>query len=218
METKSSGSRWGKRLCMAILALTMMGAGCAGNGAYTDTEKGAVFGGAGGAALGALIYHGNPLAGALIGAGTGVLTGGLVGHFMDNRKKDLEKALVPQINAGEITVQILKDHSLLVTSTKQTAFAPGSSVVKQGFIPTLQTIANVMKTYGKTTVAVIAHPDASGTTLEKEQLSNQRAEAVRNMLLGMGVKPILVTASGNAESRYHDGRVELIIRPLVSHS
>jgi len=49
-------------------------------------------------------------------------------------------------------------------------------------------------------------------------LSNQRAEAVRNMLLGMGVKPILVTASGNAESRYHDGRVELIIRPLVSHS
>ncbi len=203
--------------CTAVLIMLMMFAGCAGNGSLTDTQKGGILGGAGGAALGALIYHGNPLAGALIGAATGVLTGGLVGHFMDDRKKSLEKALAPQINAGEINLQILKDHSLLITSTRQTAFAPGSSVVSQGFIPTLQTIANVMKTYGKTTVAIIAHPDATGTKEEKERLSHQRAEAVRNMFLAMKVSPILVTASGNLKSSYLDGRVELVIHPLVSH-
>ena len=37
----------------------------------TDTEKGGILGGAGGAALGAIIYHGNPLAGAVIGAAAG---------------------------------------------------------------------------------------------------------------------------------------------------
>jgi outer membrane protein OmpA-like peptidoglycan-associated protein len=202
--------------CIAILIVLAMFAGCAGNGSLSDTGKGGILGGAGGAALGALIYHGNPLAGALIGAATGALTGGLVGHFMDDRKKDLEKALAPQINAGEIELQILKDHSLLVTSTKQTAFAPGSSVVSQGFIPTIQAIANVMKRYGKTTVAVIGHPDATGTKEEKERLAEQRAEAVRNMFLGMGVEPVLVTAADNPKSNYLDGRVELVIHPLVS--
>jgi uncharacterized membrane protein len=46
----------------------------------TDTGKGALFGSAGAAALGAIIYHGNPLAGALIGAASGALGGTIVGH------------------------------------------------------------------------------------------------------------------------------------------
>jgi outer membrane protein OmpA-like peptidoglycan-associated protein len=135
---------------------------------------------------------------------------------MDDRKKDLEKALAPQINAGEASVQILADNGLLVTETGVTAFAPGSAVINSGFIPTLQTIASVVKTYGKTTIAVIGHPDKTGTPEERQTLANQRAEAVRNMLLGMGVPPILVSASGNPNSEHLDGRVELVIHPLTS--
>jgi len=135
---------------------------------------------------------------------------------MDERKKDLEKALAPQIDAGLVTVQVLADHAILVTTTKESAFDRGSSVVSQGVIPTLRTIANIVTTYGKTTIAVIGHPDATGTTAERKALANQRAEAVRNMLLGMNVPPILVTASGNASSNYLDGRVEIVVHPLVS--
>jgi mannose/fructose-specific phosphotransferase system component IIA len=64
-------------------------------------------------------------------------------------------------------------------------------VVSRGVIPTLRTIANVVTTYGKTTTAVIGHPDATGATPERKALANQRAEAIRNMLLGMNVPPIL---------------------------
>ncbi len=120
----------------------------------------------------------------MIGAAGGALTGALAGHFMDDRKKDLEKALAPQINAGEASVQILPDNGLLVTETGITAFAPGSAVINSGFIPTLQTIANVVKTYGKTTIAVIGHPDKTGTQEERETLANQRAEAVGTCFLG----------------------------------
>lgn len=206
---------------LAVAALiAFAGAGCASNGGglptMTDTTKGGILGGAGGAAIGALIDHANPWAGALIGAAGGALTGAIVGHFMDERKKDLEKALAPQINAGLITVELLKDKALLVTMTGATAFAPGSSVVNQGFIPTVQTIASVVKTYGKTTLAVIGHPDATGTISERQTLSNQRAEAVRSMFLLAGVSPILVTASGNANSKYLDGRVEVVVHPLIS--
>ncbi len=113
-------------------------------------------------------------------------------------------------------MQILADNALLVTETSATAFSPGSAVVSSGFIPTLQTIAKVVNTYGKTTIAVIGHPDSTGTEAERRALANQRAEAIRNMLLGTGVSPALVTASGNPKSQYMDGRVEVVIHPLTS--
>jgi outer membrane protein OmpA-like peptidoglycan-associated protein len=218
-KMKMQRSNYVRIVAVAVL-IAFAGAGCASNGGglptMTDTTKGGILGGATGAAIGAIIDAGNPWAGALIGAAGGALTGAIVGHFMDERKKDLEKALAPQINAGLASVQILKDHAVLVTMTGTTAFAPGSSVVNQGFIPTLQTIANVVKTYGKTTVAVIGHPDATGTISERQTLANQRAEAVRSMLLLAGVSPALVTSSGNANSKYMDGRVEVVIHPLIS--
>ncbi len=210
---------------VAVVVLTaFVCVGCAAGGSgsntlmgamSTDTGQGAALGGVGGAILGGLIYEANPLAGVLIGAAGGALIGAAVGHFMDERKKDLEKDLAPQINAGQITVEKLSGNALQVTSTGQTAFAPGSAVVNQGFIPTLQTIAKVVRTYGKTTITVIGHPDASGTVQERQTLANQRAESIRDLLLGLGVPPILVTASGNQNSNYMDGRVELLIHPVT---
>ena len=208
------------RTAAAAVLIAFAAVGCASNGGgfanMTDTTKGGILGGAGGAAIGAIIDAGNPWAGALIGAAGGALTGAIAGHFMDERKKDLEKDLAPQINAGLITVQILKDNAVLVTMTGSTAFAPGSAVVNQGFIPTVQTIAKVVNTYGKTTVKVIGHPDGTGSGTERQTLSNQRAEAVRNLFLLAGVSPALVTASGNDNSKYMDGRVEVVVQPLLS--
>jgi outer membrane protein OmpA-like peptidoglycan-associated protein len=206
----------GRRYLMVLVLVAFIVAGCAANGGMTDTGKGAVLGGGGGAAIGALLDAGNPLAGAVIGAAGGALLGAAAGHFMDNRKQDLEKTLAPEINAGQASVQILKDNSLLVSMTQQTAFAPQSAVINPGFLPTLQKIASVVSTYGKMSIGVIGHPDRTGTYGERQMLANQRAEAVRVQLLGMGVPPVLVTATGNPNSQYMDGRVELILTPIVS--
>ena len=100
--------------------------------------------------------------------------------------------------------------------TQQTAFAPQSAVINPGFLPTLQKIAGVVSTYGKMSIGVIGHPDRQGTHGERQRLADQRAEAVRIQLLGMGVPPVLVTATGNPNSQYMDGRVELILTPIVS--
>jgi outer membrane protein OmpA-like peptidoglycan-associated protein len=206
----------GRRYLMVLVLVTFAVAGCAANGGMTDTGKGAVLGGGGGAAIGAILDAGNPLAGAVIGAAGGALLGAAVGHYMDKRKQDLEKTLAPEINAGQAQVQILKDNSLLVSMTQQTAFAPQSAVINPGFLPTLQKIAGVVSTYGKMSIGVIGHPDRQGTYGERERLADQRAEAVRVQLLGMGVPPVLVTATGNPNSQYMDGRVELILTPIVS--
>jgi len=206
-----------RRPLIIATIIALMVAGCAANGGMTDTGKGAVFGSLGGAALGALVdMHGNPLAGALIGAAGGALVGGVVGHFLDERKQNLARDLAPEINAGQAQVQMLPGNAVQVTMTGQTAFAPGSAVINPGFLPTLKKIANVVSTYGKMTIGVIGHPDTGGTIAEQQMLAYQRAEAVRIQLIGMGVKPVLVTATDNPGNVFTDGRVELILTPLQS--
>jgi outer membrane protein OmpA-like peptidoglycan-associated protein len=219
MRNASRGSTLrGNGWIALLLVVPVLAAGCAANGniLQTDTGKGAVVGGAGGAAIGALIYHSNPWAGALIGAAGGALTGALVGDFMDKRKQDLAKELQPEINAGQAEVQVLQGNALKVTMTGKSAFAPGSAVLNPEFLPTLQKVGGVVKTYGKMTVHVIGHPDARGTHAEREKLAEQRAEAVRVQLLGMGVKPALVSAAGHTGERELDGRVDMILNPVVT--
>jgi len=209
----------GRKAMAATLIPLLALAGCAGGGGMgevtqTDTGKGAVFGGVGGAALGAIIDHGDPWAGALIGAAGGALIGAAVGHHMDQNKKNLEQALQPEINAGTASVTMLQGNSLLISMTGYSGFQQGSAVVNPAFISTLQKVSGVVKTYGKTTVAVIGHPDGGGTEQSREKLANQRAEAVRSEMIGMGVAPALISASGNPRSTYLDGRVEVILHPV----
>jgi hypothetical protein len=85
----------------------------------------------------ARIDAGNPLAGAIIGPRAALSWERQRGISWDTRKQDLEKTLAPDINAGQAQVQILKDNSLLVSMTQQTAFAPQSAVINPGFFPTL---------------------------------------------------------------------------------
>jgi outer membrane protein OmpA-like peptidoglycan-associated protein len=212
----------------AALAVVLAG-GCANNGGSggesgfkqfmgTDTGKGLAIGTVGGAALGAIIDHADPWAGVLVGAASGALIGGVAGHFMDQRKQDLAKQLQPQVNAGDAQIQMLAGNAIQVSMTGQTAFAPGSTVISAAFLPTLEKVASIMKTYGKMTVSVIGHPDAGGTPAERQSLANQRAEAVRVQLLGMGVPPALIASSGTATSDYNDGRVVLMLHPITKTS
>lgn len=64
---------------LVFSALTLLGC--------TTTQKGAVIGGAGGAALGGIIGHqsGHTAEGAAIGAGAGAVTGALIGEQMNKK-------------------------------------------------------------------------------------------------------------------------------------
>lgn len=201
----------GRTAMIGVLAGTLSLAGC-----QTDTQTGALVGGGGGALIGALVDHSNPAAGALIGAAGGALGGALVGHFMDERKQDLQRELTPEINAGQITVQLLPGNALMVAMTPSTAFAPGSAVVNPSFIPTLQKIGGVVSRYGKMTITVIGYPDMTGTVMQQQSIAYQRAEAIRFQLIGMGVKPILVSASDNSGNPIIDGTVHMILTPVRS--
>lgn len=217
-----------------IMIISIVLSGCAtdefGNPrGYTDTEKGAMFGAAGGAIVGALASKDAPAKGALIGLVGGGLAGGAVGHYMDSQKKDLEKALTDEKNSGAIYLTKQSNDVIIIRMTSQTAFATGSSVIQPGFHSTLDKIATVVNRYGKTHISVVGHTDSVGVASNNQALSESRANAVEKYLSQKSVAPQRLASRGMGENspvsdnateqgRQLNRRVELIIEPIVDQS
>jgi outer membrane protein OmpA-like peptidoglycan-associated protein len=216
-----------------VSVVSMFGvAGCAtdeyGNQKpMTDTQKGAIFGAIGGAVIGAAVKDENRGKGAVVGAIGGGLAGAGVGAYMDSQKKDFEKALAPERDRGAIQIEKLGEKSLRVTMTAQSAFAVDSSEIKGTFHSTLDKISTIVNKYGKTTIAVIGHTDSTGSNAHNQALSERRAGAVQQYLLGRNVVPQRLAATGRGESeprasnsteegRALNRRVELFIEAVVA--
>ena len=194
----------------------------------TKTETGALIGAASGAALGALISKNNRSKGALIGAVGGGLAGTAVGYYMDKQAKELALQLQPEIQRGEITIETRgSDNALLVSMTSTTGFDNLSTVLKPGYITTLNKIARVLNQYGKTTVTVIGHTDSIGTHADNQVLSEKRAQSVLDYFASQNVNPLRLESYGRGETepradnnteagRQLNRRVELSIVPVVA--
>src|SRR3569623_2898130 len=83
----------GLRIAALLTVLSAMLLGCASDGSMRRTQKGAVIGGASGAALGGLMgsKRGNAGKGAVLGGVAGAVLGGVVGRYMDHQAKELEQ-------------------------------------------------------------------------------------------------------------------------------
>jgi len=220
-----------KYLIISLLASFL--AGCAtdefGNSrAWTNTEKGALIGVVTGAAAGAAIDHKKRGRGALIGAVGGGLAGAGVGAYMDSQAKDLKKQLAGEVANGAITVDKLGDHSIKVVMTSATAFDTNSTGLKSGFHPTLNKIAEVVNKYGKTSITIEGHTDSIGSDQANQTLSEKRAEAVQDYLVGRKVAQQRLAAIGKGEKepiadnineagRQRNRRVEMLLEPVVQN-
>ncbi|HJW81513.1 MAG TPA: OmpA family protein [Acidiferrobacterales bacterium] len=222
------------RITITLSMIAMLGLGACvtdefGNPRpYTDAEKGALIGAASGAVLGgAVSKKKNRTQGVLIGAVGGGLAGGAVGTYMDSQKKDLEKALAPERNAGAIQVEKLPQNALRVTMTDQTAFTVDSAEIKPRFYSTMDKISTVLNRYGKTELTIVGHTDSTGTTQHNQALSERRAQAVETYFSQKGVVSQRLESQGlgesaprasnaTAEGRQLNRRVEIIIEPVLA--
>ena len=211
---------------LAAAASVALG-GCAQDGRpFTHMQTGALIGAVGGAVVGAAAYKKNRTKGAIIGAVGGGLAGGAVGAYMDNQKRDLEKNLAQEIQAGQARVPKLSDQVVLVTMTSQTAFDTDSSSIKPGFHTTMSKLADVVVRYGKTTLTVVGHTDSTGSDAYNQRLSEQRALSVAQYLESRKVDGMRLAVAGKGESqpvatnttesgRQANRRVEIYLEPVV---
>jgi len=213
-----------KRFVICALLLAAGLTGCETPDAYRT--RGTIIGAAGGAVIGAMAYDRNRTKGALVGAVGGALAGGVVGRYMDDQKRDLEKSLAQEIQSGQARVEKLPNDVVRITMTNQTAFDTDSSNIKPGFYTTMDKLADVVVRYNKTSLTVVGHTDNVGSNEYNQKLSERRAHSVAQYLESKRVDSMRLALSGKGETqpvaanasdsgRQANRRVEIYVEPVT---
>jgi outer membrane protein OmpA-like peptidoglycan-associated protein len=212
-----------KKISMAVLAAFGLAACESIPREYMD--QGVAIGAVSGAVIGATAYSKNRSKGAIVGAIGGGIAGGAVGAYMDNQKRDLEKNLAKEIQAGEAKVDKMPNDVVRVTMTSQTAFDTNSTAIKPSFHSTLDKLADVMSRYNKTTLTVVGHTDNVGTDKYNQDLSQRRAYSVAQYFESKKINPVRLATAGKGEAepvasntsdagRQLNRRVEIYVEPV----
>ncbi len=80
-------------------------------------------------------------------------------------------------------------------------FNSGKAFIKPEYFGEIQKVADFMKTYPNTTAEIEGHTDSVGSAKRNQDLSQRRAESVRNALIDLGIEPSRLTAVGYGFSR-----------------
>jgi outer membrane protein OmpA-like peptidoglycan-associated protein len=197
----------------------LLSAGCPKYTTKRDkTAKGAAIGAASGAVLGAVVGEGEldkVLAGAAVGAGVGAG----VGAYMDKQEEQL--ARIPGT-----TVERVGDNLLLVSFDSDVLFSIDSAVLSGSARGALDEVASVFIEHPKTAIISQGHTDSTGSEEHNQDLSERRARAVANYLVGQGVDDSRITSIGYGEGhpvasnetdsgRRANRRVDLLLKAKV---
>ncbi|STO32299.1 Inner membrane lipoprotein YiaD precursor [Fusobacterium necrogenes] len=211
-----------KIIASLILGVTIVGCTSSPFLDETGSVNKKTSGTAGGAAAGALIGQliGKDTKGTLIGAGIGALAGLGWGAYRDNQEQELRERL----KNTEVEVNREGDNLNLYLPGGVT-FATNSANIASNFYDPLNSIATVLVQYPETRIIVNGYTDNTGAASYNLDLSQRRANSVRDYFISQGVASYRVTAVGHginnpratnntAAGRAENRRVEIQILPL----
>ncbi|MBD5194673.1 MAG: OmpA family protein [Bacteroides sp.] len=214
-----------KTICAALLCGSMLFGTVSCN--MSNTGKGALIGGGGGAGLGAgvgaLIGGGKGAGiGAGVGAALGAGVGALIGNHMDKQKKQLEEELAKTATVEETTDTTTGLKAIRVTFEGGILFPTGKYTLNEQAKANLARFADNLKQNPNTDLQILGFTDNTGSFSVNDKLSNERASAVMSFLANQGVSPTRMVAKGipmadyvasneTAEGRAKNRRVEIFI-------
>lgn len=185
--------------CIALICGVML-LGETGCSSMTNTGKGALIGGGGGAAagagIGALIGGGKGAAiGSAIGAAVGAGAGTLIGNRMDKQQKELQQEL-----ANQATVEKTTDQNGLqaikVTFDGGILFPTNGTELSEQAKADLSRFAKSIIGNPNTNVQIYGFTDNTGTMAVNERVSTGRAKSVESYLVNQGVPVTRLSAQG----------------------
>lgn len=204
-----------KKLILVTALSSFVVAGCAN---MNNTQKGAAIGAVAGALLGKGTGD-HDKSRYVWGAAVGALAGSAIGNYMDKQEQEFRDEL-----SGSGVQVIREGDNIRLQLPGNITFATDSASISQNFYPVLNDVAKVLQKYEKTTMMVEGHTDSTGDAAYNQQLSLNRAQAVRNYLVGNGIDQRRLTTYGYGENqpiadnntasgREQNRRVELKIIP-----
>ncbi len=187
---RSSIRRTLPRAILASGILVVLSA-CAAFGAR---EKGGLIGAAAGATVGGVVGNqtGSTARGAIIGAVIGGAAGAIIGHQMDQQAKELEMqipgATVERVGEG-----------IQVTFASGLLFGFDSDEIQSSAGGNLQNLATSLKKYPNTTLLIVGHTDALGSSSYNQDLSTRRAASASRYLSSYGIAGTRLRVTGRGE-------------------
>jgi outer membrane protein OmpA-like peptidoglycan-associated protein len=175
-----------------MLAGLVVSSGCA---SLNQKEKGAIIGAGSGAVVGGVIgrANGSTAKGAIIGAAVGGTAGAVIGHQMDQQAKEIQQnipgAVVERVGEG---LQVTFESGLL--------FDYDSDVLRDAARKNLSTLASSLEKYPNTDLMIVGHTDATGPDAYNMTLSERRAAAAANYLTSQGVTRTRLRSTGRGET------------------
>ncbi len=219
-----------KFLSIGVVAMFTLGActdpATLGGGTTSDNpnqnrNRGAAIGAGAGALLGTILRDDDRVEGAVIGGAVGAAIGGGIGYSLDQQAADLRQ----QIGNDDVVITNTGDR-LIVTLPQDILFAVNSFAVRPDLQRDLQALASNLQAYPQSNVQIVGHTDSDGDASFNLQLSERRANAVADVLLGSGVPFSRIQAFGRGEDqpiasnltpqgKAQNRRVEIVILPTA---
>ncbi len=178
------------------VGLTLLSAflltGCA---SMSQTQKGAIIGAATGVVAGGVVGNqtGSTARGAIIGAAVGGAAGALIGRQMDQQAEvlqdELPGATVERVGEG-----------IQVTFASGILFDFDSFSLRAEARSNLSNLAASLNRYPDSEVLIVGHTDSSGADAYNQTLSERRAGAAKDFLVAQGVTPNRVRSVGLGET------------------
>jgi len=183
------------RSVTSLALAASFGVGLAGCASMSNKERGAVIGGATGAAVGGVIgkASGSTAKGAIIGAVVGGAAGAIIGHQMDQAAKEIDQS-VPGATVERV------GEGLLVTFESGLLFPYDSDVLTAAAQQNLSTLASSLDKYPNTDIIIVGHTDSNGSDTYNMSLSERRAAAAVNYLVSRGVSRSRLRGAGRGET------------------
>ena len=189
-----------KKFLPLLIIVSVLVAGCAP--AQNNQEKGTRAGLLGGAAVGALLGQaiGGNTTGTLVGAAVGTMAGGVIGNQVGKNMDEQEAAMRRELAAVEAANIQRNADVLAVTFRSDYLFAVGSANINAGAFNEISRVSRVLNQYPDTSIQVAGHTDSTGSEQTNQTLSENRADNVKNALVGQGVHPNRISTLGFGES------------------
>ncbi len=188
-----------KLSCIALICGAML-IGETGCSSMTNTGKGALIGGGGGAAagagIGALIGGGKGAAiGSAIGAAVGAGAGTLIGNRMDKQQKELQEELANQAKVEQTTDQNGLQ-AIKVTFDGGILFPTNGTTLSTQAKADLTRFAQSVIGNPNTNIQIYGFTDNTGSMAANEKVSTGRAKSVESFLANQGVLVTRLSAEG----------------------
>lgn len=193
MNNKSSNFKNSVALLMAFMVMISGFSSCNSFKKLNKQQRGAIIGAGAGGALGAVIGKKNPALYAIAGSVVGGVAGAVIGRYMDKQAEKLKKDLGTLADVERV------EEGIKITMKSGVLFDFNSSKVNPTVSDNLIKFAETLKQYPDTEILVAGHTDNVGTGQYNMTLSQQRANAVANVLKTNNVSRNRLTILGYGE-------------------